>query len=619
MRVYVHAETQGFRYVLELDADDRTRSQRGFDLPRGDADVTLVGDEYRVELPPVFRGIHPDLHAIAIWLALRPFVGRRLVLPFAVSSRLADVMERHFGVALGPVDAGLAPRVPPADARPCLLYSGGVDSMAVSLLLPDDTVHLHLDRIPHPASATWTSAIVDRVDQRRTLDAVAAHGRSVHVVRDDHEHLFRPYPTWHTNMAILPALYLADSLDLHVLDSGDILSGPGGEGWASRERREWRLVEQIRAFPPGSELEDLAAQPGGAPVADIRRHLPVLGLLRGYSGAGLTEVATTRVVLQSALRGKAFSCFYPTVAGGSCMRCYKCFFKELLAYVFEDREAPAELFEHFLAYPHLVDALRQPYLDFHHAWYYLFQRLRCDHPVVHWFAAQARQGPDVGLLERWYSRAAWLVPRGVRPEVERRIQAMLGGMSEAEMDALERLAVPPFEPPPMLAASMPARPGAPEVDRTAADEGGPSGETTGGVDPGAGASDSEPGGPPPPPPASTEPCDLHARRSTVRVVFRDRLGRRAELAFFLGALRDGDPALRRHGRIGLAHAPCPVDKAFQLATVLLTLVMRAVGAPPVEDELDPWLAALRAILPRSPLRLRFEVFVSQGDRPVVEV
>ena len=120
----------------------------------------------------------------------------------------------------------------------------------------------------------------------------------------------------------------------------------------------------------------------------------------------------------------------------------------MLEHVFADRELPVELVEHFLAEPQLAKLLSRRYLDFHHVWFYALQRLRCRHPVIERMAAQARRGPDLAVLEKWYPRAlSPTLPAGQVDVMRRNAERLVGVMTEDEMTTLEHLEVPAFVPP----------------------------------------------------------------------------------------------------------------------------------------------------------------------------
>lgn len=473
MRVELSARDDALRYEIHVEPDDHEDGRSM--LRRADPRVRLARREFRVVLPEGADSVHPDLHATALWLILQPFLGSRLRLPFAISAACAESLAGRFGVDVGPVDATLVPRRVPDAPPPALVFSGGADSTATSLVLPADTQHLFLDRIPVLPRGTDSTTLVALVQQRRLCERLRDDGRAVVVHRDDHETIYEPYPYPHTNMTILPALYHADRLGLYTLDMGAVMADRYFEGYALGAAAAWRFRKdegEPAADAPEAPLPPAPASPearteraptseGCAPRASgaLDDHLAVLGLRMAKSALGLSEVATARIVHRSAYRGATYSCFQKSYQS-VCMECDKCFRKLLLGYVFDDREVPAALVEHFLTRPRLARFLDREYLDFHDVWFYLFQRIRTTHPVARALRAQAEAGPDVGMLAHWYPPAARHVPLRYRDEVVRNLTALAGAMSPDEVARLEALALPPLRTTKSAASAAPERPDA---------------------------------------------------------------------------------------------------------------------------------------------------------------
>lgn len=436
MKVDVSSGGGRFRYRLELEAEDRDCIRRGVPFREEKSSLLMVSREYEVALPAGVEEVHPDLHALAVLRVLRPFVGRSLSLPFAVSPPLARIVEQERGVTLARVDSHIEPRRRPASPHTGLLFSAGMDSAAASVICPEDTIHLFLDRIPLADANRDSNTLADLVHQRRLCRQAEQLGRRVLSVRDGHEQLFRPYPTWHTEMKILPVLYLADSLALGAFATGDVLCAIHFGGYQERASSSWRF----RRFERGSRDQALTDDQILATLEGIK---PV-GCVEG-----LSEVATAIVVSHSPYADKTASCYYRS-EGSYCMRCDKCFKKILLMHIARGQETPAALFEHFLAIDYLADIFSRPYFDWHHVWYYIFQRLRCDHWFVRELQRQAAEGPDLSLLERWYPRDLETGDGGewgaqIRERIGRHVQTM----SDAEIRRLEGLDVPPLHAPPL--------------------------------------------------------------------------------------------------------------------------------------------------------------------------
>lgn len=477
MRVDVAQRGSTFEYRLHLDAEDRSESRRLI-APAGQTGgeaIRRVGEGYRVELPGLFRGIHPDLHATAIWYTLRPWLGGTLQLPFGVSRAYAEGMEQGFGVRFPNVDRALRPREAPRRPRPCGLVSGGMDSTATAMILPRDTAFLFLDRIPYFLDQPSHDLIlVDQVRARELVRELQRNGRDAYILRDDHEALARPYPTWHSEMSIIAPLYMADTFDIGPYETGDVLCVFTMRGYHDGQVDSWRF----RPLPLPGDSDGLLASARERAVAFADERLPdwVGGLLRHrpHAGAratsgdpfrpfdafplvgiekvsstyGLSEVATARIVSQGPYEGKTWSCYYKS-ASSYCLRCDKCFKKIMLMYIAKNEEVPEQLFEQFLRYPHLASIFRRPYFDWHHVWYYVFQNLRCRHWFVQELQRQAKSGPDASFLARWYPDARRLVPRAYRAEVEENILRYVEPMTRDDVQRLQSIDFPPLHAPPL--------------------------------------------------------------------------------------------------------------------------------------------------------------------------
>lgn len=474
MRVDVSRSGRRFELRLHLEEPDPTTTRH---LLSGQ-ELFLARDHYAVDLPESFRDIHPDLHATAILMAVRPFVGRELTLPFGVSSDLQELVEGALGIRLTRGDAALRPRTAPADGAPALLYSGGFDTSAASLVLPARTHVLNLDpRLPPPDVTGPFRTQGQRMQAQ--CDKLVRLGRTVHRVAEDHERLFGPFPVWYVGdkMAWLAALYLADSLDVGFVETGHILEDLCGTGHRFDHADGWPLfprdvfqggaggLTRVLAgdvdppiFAASREEEEEARQRRLdrriEPQDDVSR---VLGFQFRRSLGGLSTVGSIFLVARGPYAGEAAPCdspvsfdsprtaFPPT--SGACMECPRCFLKGVVADIAVGRETPRERVAHFLAMPKVAEELRGPFLDFHHVWYYAFQRLRCAHPWALELQRQAQRGPDLAALEKWQPASARLMPEAYRDEVVRNITALLETMTPAEAAGLAATVVPPLDLP----------------------------------------------------------------------------------------------------------------------------------------------------------------------------
>jgi hypothetical protein len=433
MKVDVYFDKCTFHYKFSLEEDDKGgRVERLVPVAEKYKFIQLVGDEYQVTVPPVFTEIHPDLHATAIWMVLAPFVSTRMTLPFPVSTVFANKMKKNFGITFTNVDLQIARRKRTSSNRPFLLFSGGMDSAAASLVMPSDTVHLFLDRIPHYGiSPNDREILIDLVFPRKAGQILQKQGKDLFIVKDDHETLYRPYPTWHSDMSLLPALYLADSLNLSIKDTGSVLGGIFVLGYYGDDLN-------VDNFSYGQKVKQ---------TIEISSLDNILGFRRSTCIAGLSEVCTAMIVNKSPFKGKTSSCYYPS-DDFACMRCDKCFRKVVLMnYIIKDEKVPSELIDHFLSFPQIAEIFRKNYLDWHHEWFYVFQKIKSDHPFIAEMHRQAVEGPDLSFLEKWYPRSKNLISAAYRNTVEKNINNYVGTMSKKEIKLFENLRLPPLYAP----------------------------------------------------------------------------------------------------------------------------------------------------------------------------
>ena len=456
MRVAITEHDFSLHYELTLDEDDHR--QRATGLPGGPVnELELVGRRFTVALPGEFRALHPDTHAAAIWWYLRPFIGSELHLPFEVSELFAGVMKSLFGLTLSRVSATVRPREVPAQPRPGLLFSGGMDSVAASLVAPPDTVGLFLDRIPRLMNRPeCQNALIDLVNQRAVSELRRTHGMQMAHVADDHEALFRPYPTWHSNMDAVAALYLADSLSLGHVFTGDVLDVFHFRGYVSEDVTSWTF--QPGGAPSSPELAPPETPRSRLAGADLESFNPLAlaGLSRVDLVGGLTEIGTTAVVARTPFLGRTFSCYQKTDRF-FCMACDKCFKKLLLLKILAGEQVSPAIIDHFLSYPYLSRIFSRRFVEWHHIWCYIFQRIRCSHWFVRELQRQARQGPDLSVLEKWYPPSRALIPAAYRDHVEEAITGHVPAMTAAEVATLEGLSIPPLDPPDLSKRGGPPR------------------------------------------------------------------------------------------------------------------------------------------------------------------
>ncbi len=428
MRVEIEHKERVLRYHLHLEDEERGHFRAACENSQG---IGLVRDTYEVRLPAVFESLHPDAHAVAIWIAVRPAVVSTLSLPFAVSSHLAERMHTHLGISLPNKDECLGPREMPRHYGPALLFSAGVNSMTAALVMPREIPLLFRDRLPHfpeGQNEETQEALISQRQQRWLCADMSRRGWNVKSLTDDHDFLYSPYPSQNTDLFLLPALYLADSMKFGEVALGEVTAG------------------LCRKPPRHSHMLWGLSTSGMAETTDYEIALAAAGLRVTRPIIGLTEVASSRIVNSSELRNRTSSCRFPSNSN-YCLRCDQCFRQMLLDHIFLNEEVPAEVIEHFLALPHIAKQFASSFLDQHHVWFYIFQKLRCKHPLAVELRRQAAGGPDLSLLERWYAPSAEFLDSTWRDDIVERIQQHLTPMTAAEETAFQTLELPQLTSP----------------------------------------------------------------------------------------------------------------------------------------------------------------------------
>ncbi|MGD8150371.1 DUF6395 domain-containing protein [Ornithinimicrobium sp. Y1694] len=297
----IHQRSEAGRLLLDLqpapaELTAAARARPGLD-PRGPREVFI-------ELPPGVGGhedLHPDLLALVSLLVVAPYVDSHLDLSTPVSRELAGAVSEHLGFELGPVDADLAPReVPTGSTVTALAFSGGVDSCAASLMLPEDTIHCFLRRA---GGRSWRPARYRPEAALASVRAVERAGRPAWASRSNLEFVRRPagYPVDWSNAA--PAVLTAATRPVSALALGVIL-----EATYSLSKAGYRSV------------------PGGRA---LRRWAPVfaaVGLPLALPLASVSEVVTARMMLEEGAHLQPQSCVRG-LPGRPCRACVKCFRK----------------------------------------------------------------------------------------------------------------------------------------------------------------------------------------------------------------------------------------------------------------------------------------------------
>ncbi len=327
MRVSTSWDEGQLNLRLRLDEGERLDGAGQAGMP-----IRLVANTATIRHPALSADTHPDLVALAVIMTVAPWVGRRLWLDEPVSSAFADAAQDGFDFELGPVDEDLPSRA--RGQHVGLLYSGGVDSVALSEFIPPDSPLIHLRRVRHPRVPNRATHL--RVDvSEHYARLLETPDRRLEVVATDIEFLCQPFPTYATWITLgIGAVLLADYLNLGAVAAGFILGA--------------RHLDEGRRFDPNGD--NARAWYGVFEAAGI----PLFGGM-----AGATEILTFQLAENAGLESITRSCQLGTVEA-PCWNCIKCLRKELIASARSDEPLPAELVDRVSTNGKIVEPLLGP-------------------------------------------------------------------------------------------------------------------------------------------------------------------------------------------------------------------------------------------------------------------
>lgn len=271
------------------------------------------------ELPSdwTMQSVHPDVFALAVLAAIYPFCGPRVYLPQGVSVDFHNQVKKVIKKQILPVDKALSPRKAPSNAVPALTYSGGIDSTAAALLLPENTHLFYFDRlIPEKGIKT----LLDQEAAYYACNSMVKAGRTVHKIKTDMQYIRNPVGFNSYLADAVPVLLLADYYGFDTVGHGQTLEIGYQVGHLG-----FKDCKETEVGYPWFEL---------LYAIDMPYTLPTIGL---------SEVSTTNIVRNSPFQEFAQACSRGKVKK-PCMNCFKCFRKSLL----EKVSMNSPLDDHFL-------------------------------------------------------------------------------------------------------------------------------------------------------------------------------------------------------------------------------------------------------------------------------
>lgn len=390
--------------------ESRGRIVFSFSLEPGDGQragqkARMAKDHCYVALPETWasQDLHPDLLALAVLLLAYPFAVQRLEMPSGVSARFAEVTSRWTRLDIGPVNPRLTPRQTPDPAMPGLAFSGGMDSTAAMIVMPEDTRLFFLDRPKGEEHSSHYSPDAARF----ACEHMSRAGRQTFQMLSNLEELRTPigFPVDWANS--IPLVLMADHERLGCAAFGTVMESAYRTGHAAYlESLHWEpYLRWNRIF-----------QAAGLPLT-----LPV---------AGLSEVATSSIVLRSAYRSIAQACVRG-MPGDPCMHCYKCFRKQLLQAALEGHPVSDSVIDGLLDSREVQAAILHHPVKHENVIAYTLARYQGDHSVLRHLRRIVRSDSiRTDWMERWYRPSVGLIPPKYRDTVTARILERIAPMTE---------------------------------------------------------------------------------------------------------------------------------------------------------------------------------------------
>jgi len=401
MRVTVEQNDSKVIFELKPDDDDISHlSSSKISLANTTATIDLGG------LP--LDDIHPDLIGLSAILMCHQFVGKELHLPTSVSTQFLEKSNgalSKYKIRSGS-DSQIISYQPPLRSRPGLAFSGGADSTAALSVMPGTTIPVFMNRPMRDESIYDSDASLKNCGYLREI------GYDMKIIDCDVEFLRHPVGFPSDLAHAIPCILLSESLGLDSIAFGTVLESAYGIGhkhyldYANRSHRRFY----------GSLLE----------AAGLHLSLPV---------SGVSEVGTSIIVNSSPLGDYCQSCIRGKL-GKPCMRCWKCFRKELLSMAlnpdyFVDLRLmmmkSSEIQIRLSAYP----------ISHENVVTFSIQNINIgDYPYLRHLRNRLDTSLDLSLLRRWYSPSIDLVPEKYRVGIKEKIRGFLAPMNELHENVL---------------------------------------------------------------------------------------------------------------------------------------------------------------------------------------
>ena len=357
------------------------------------------------------KKIHNDHLALITILSVHPFVRNNLFMDLEVSSKFAKTVEKRFPYVINFTSTEGIEYVASEKSKPCLAFSGGVDSTAALMLMPNNTICAWLDR-PQLTERT----LYNKTAANYTMGYAKKLGYEVHKVYCDIEHIRKPvgFPVDLTSG--MTAIAIASQRDVDSIAYGMVMESAYRTGHA-----------KFRDYPRSFHYKSWA------PIfssAGIPLHLPV---------GGVSEVGTSKIVLESTFNGAARSCIrgeWPD----PCNNCWKCFRKTLVDNRLLEIPSSESSMAEWVKVREVKYKLKSWPVSHENVLAWALKGPKVSGKTANSLLARLEGSRrDLKLLSRWYPPSIELIPEKYRESFKTRVSNYLETMSVDEIKQSESL------------------------------------------------------------------------------------------------------------------------------------------------------------------------------------
>ena len=394
MEVKVLQEGQKLPWHFTLDETDGKYTEK----------IRMQGDTFSIALPKEFDATlaHPDHLALISLLVAHPFVGTELNLPFEVSERFAIATKVFTSYKVIHTNKTGHEYHAPEDSSPGLAFSGGADSTACLLLMPESTVSVFMDRPIRKKTSMY-----NKTAAYATIAHAQKQGHEMHSIPCDVEYLRQPlgFPT--DLVPSLPLLAIAQQRSIDSIAFGTVMESAYRIG--HEKARNYENSHHYRLW--GSLFR----------AAGLPLFLPV---------AGISEVGTSKIVRESTFNAYTRSCIrgkWPN----ACENCWKCFRKNMVEEKFRDQQVSENYLMKGLAIKEVRLKLSQMPISHENVLAWALQGGQGAYSEV---LIQRLEGEnrDLSYLECYYPPSIDLMPQKYQQETKKRISSFLKPMNEED-------------------------------------------------------------------------------------------------------------------------------------------------------------------------------------------